>query len=206
MREWEWAILRGMQTFLRTPLGDVLMVWVTHLGDGGILWILMGVLLLAKRGHRRTGALVLAALTIEFLICNMSTKNMVAAPRPCDLDPSVPLLIARPTDYSFPSGPADCLFPPVSLCTFPCGHFGRNGGGDSQRLPGLVPWKNVGPKNFAGEGWKKEGGSSMIEAKHKWERGERNVFKEANVPLPHDDPLCGAVLVSADYPGGADPL
>ena len=105
-------------------------------------------------------------------------KNMVAAPRPCDLDPSVPLLIARPTDYSFPSGPADCLFPPVSLCTFPCGHFGRNGGGDSQRFPGLVPWKNVSPKNFAGEGWKKEGVSSMIEAKHKWERGERNVFKD----------------------------
>ena len=60
---------------MRTPLGDVLMVWITHLGDGGILWILMGVLLLAKRGHRRTGALVLAALAIEFLICNVSTKK-----------------------------------------------------------------------------------------------------------------------------------
>ena len=35
----------------------------------------MGVLLLAKRGHRRTGALVLAALAIEFLICNVSTKK-----------------------------------------------------------------------------------------------------------------------------------
>ena len=117
MREWEWAILQGMQTFLRTPLGDVLMVWVTHLGDGGILWILMGVLLLAKRGHRRTGALVLAALAIEFLVCNVCLKNMVAAPRPCDLDPSVPLLIARPTDYSFPSGHTGASFAAVAaLC------------------------------------------------------------------------------------------
>lgn len=31
-------------------------------------------------------------------------KNFVARPRPCWLDSSVRLLIANPTDYSFPSG------------------------------------------------------------------------------------------------------
>mgnify|MGYP001534438284 FL=1 len=35
---------------------------------------------------------------------NVCLKHLVARPRPCWLDESVPLLIASPTDYSFPSG------------------------------------------------------------------------------------------------------
>ena len=35
---------------------------------------------------------------------NVFLKNFVARPRPCWLDSSVRLLIANPTDYSFPSG------------------------------------------------------------------------------------------------------
>ena len=38
------------------------------------------------------------------LIGNVALKNWVARPRPCWLDPNVPLLIDLPKDYSFPSG------------------------------------------------------------------------------------------------------
>ena len=38
------------------------------------------------------------------MVGNVCLKHLVARPRPCWLDESVPLLIASPTDYSFPSG------------------------------------------------------------------------------------------------------
>ena len=37
------------------------------------------------------------------LVGNVALKNLIARPRPCWVE-SVPLLIASPTDYSFPSG------------------------------------------------------------------------------------------------------
>ena len=40
--------------------------------------------------------MVLAALAIEYLLCNVWLKNAVAAARPCDLNQSVQLLIAGP--------------------------------------------------------------------------------------------------------------
>lgn len=38
------------------------------------------------------------------LVGNVCLKSFIARPRPCWLDSSVRLLIADPTDYSFPSG------------------------------------------------------------------------------------------------------
>lgn len=43
-------------------------------------------------------------LLAGLLVGNVALKHLVARSRPCWLDPSVQLLIATPTDYSFPSG------------------------------------------------------------------------------------------------------
>lgn len=114
MTELEFAILDFIQNHLRTPVGDTVIPWLTGLGNGGILWVAAGLLLLIPPKHRRTGALVLAALAIEYLLCNVWLKNAVAAPRPCDLNQSVQLLIARPEDYSFPSGHTGASFAAVT--------------------------------------------------------------------------------------------
>ena len=47
---------------------------------------------------------MLGGLAVGVLVGNVFLKNFVARPRPCWLDSSVRLLIANPTDYSFPSG------------------------------------------------------------------------------------------------------
>lgn len=114
MAELEFAILDFIQNHLRTPVGDAVIPWITRLGNGGILWVAIGLLLLIPQKHRRTGVLVLAALAIEYLLCNVWLKNAVAAPRPCDLNQSVQLLIARPGDYSFPSGHTGASFAAVT--------------------------------------------------------------------------------------------
>ena len=60
--------------------------------------------LLCTKKYRRQGALVLMGLLAGLLVGNVALKHLVARSRPCWLDPSVQLLIATPTDYSFPSG------------------------------------------------------------------------------------------------------
>ena len=56
--------------------------------------------------YRRQGVLLLVGLIAGVLVGNACLKNLIARPRPCWLDSSVQLLIANPTDYSFPSGHA----------------------------------------------------------------------------------------------------
>lgn len=113
----EFDILNFIQDNLRTPAADRIMLFFTFLGNGGLIWIVLGICLLAGKKHRKTGVLLFVALGIEFLICNVWLKNAVAALRPCDLNPDVQLLIARPLDYSFPSGHTGASFAAVSaLC------------------------------------------------------------------------------------------
>lgn len=114
MADFQFAVLDFIQNHLRTPVGDAVMPIITRLGNGGILWVATGFLLLVSRKHRKTGVMVLAALAIEYLLCNVWLKNAVAAARPCDLNQSVQLLIARPRDYSFPSGHTGASFAAVT--------------------------------------------------------------------------------------------
>lgn len=118
MTDMQLAVLDFIQNHFRTPAGDVVMPMITRLGNGGIFWILTGVILLISRRYRKAGLIVLTALAIELLLCNVWLKNAVAAVRPCDLNPSVELLIARPRDYSFPSGHTGVSFAAVTALYF----------------------------------------------------------------------------------------
>lgn len=77
---------------------------ITTLGEAGIIWILIGLLLLVGRKTRWLGITVLIALLFSLLVGNLTLKPLVARPRPCWRHPEIPLLIANPKDFSFPSG------------------------------------------------------------------------------------------------------
>ena len=100
----DWGILHWIQNNISCPFLDAVVPKLTMLGNAGIIWILAGVLLLCTKKYRRQGALVLIGLLVGLLVGNVVLKHLVARSRPCWLDPSVQLLIATPTDYSFPSG------------------------------------------------------------------------------------------------------
>ena len=89
---------------LHTPVLDGIMTVITHLGDGGVLFIAMGVLMLFFSRTRKVGLAVLLSLLGGFLVGNLLLKNLAARERPCWLMPEVLLLIESPHDYSFPSG------------------------------------------------------------------------------------------------------
>ena len=89
---------------LRTPIGDVVVPLITRLGNAGIIWIILTVLLLIIPKTRKTGVIMMAALLVDVLLCNVFIKNLVARTRPFDVNTAVQLLVAKPRDYSFPSG------------------------------------------------------------------------------------------------------
>ena len=110
----EFEILDFIQSHLRTPIGDKVMPLVTMLGNGGALWMVLGVILFIRKKHRKTAGILFLALLIEVLICNVYLKNAIATARPCDLNTTVKLLIPKPQDYSFPSGHTGASFAAVT--------------------------------------------------------------------------------------------
>jgi undecaprenyl-diphosphatase len=102
----DWAVLAWIRSTFSCGFLDFLMPKLTLLGDGGAVWIAAAIALLCTKRYRRFGVWVLAGMALGVLVGNGILKNLVARPRPCWLDKSVPLLIANPTDYSFPSGHA----------------------------------------------------------------------------------------------------
>lgn len=100
---WEFDWLYALQD-IHNPVLDKVMVLVSALGNAGIFWIAVGLLLLITKRYRRGGAQMLVAMAVTFIIGNLILKNLVARERPCWIDREVQLLMASPSDYSFPSG------------------------------------------------------------------------------------------------------
>lgn len=101
--EWELRILDFIQS-LRTPFGDAVMPLITKLGNVGMIWILLALLLLIVPRTRKYGIVVAAALIADVILCDGILKHLFRRVRPCDINTAVSLLIPRPKDFSFPSG------------------------------------------------------------------------------------------------------
>ena len=99
----ELRFLDFLQT-IHTPLLDKILAFITSLGNAGIIWIVLAVVLLILPKTRRTGIIVAAALLMDLILCNLILKNLVARVRPYDVNPAIAILIKKPFDFSFPSG------------------------------------------------------------------------------------------------------
>ena len=100
----DFAILDFIQAKLHSPFMDGVMVFITTLGNAGLIWIALGVTLLFFKRYRPWGLTLLLGLAIGAILGNSIIKPIVARPRPCHINLLVELLIERPTSYSFPSG------------------------------------------------------------------------------------------------------
>ena len=115
--EFEFWILDFLQT-LHHPLLDVLMKGASFLGNGGILWIILTIVLLCIPKTRTAGMIMAVSLCADALLCNVLLKPAVARIRPYDVNTAVSLLIKAPLDYSFPSGHTAASFAAVSALYF----------------------------------------------------------------------------------------
>lgn len=113
----EFQILNGLQT-IHTPLLDAFMTSITKLGDAGIVWIILTVILLLIPKTRKAGGYMVVALIADLIICNVIIKPIVARPRPYSVNKTIKLLVAPLKDYSFPSGHTAASFASVSALYF----------------------------------------------------------------------------------------
>ena len=109
----ESSILDWLQPLHKTFL-DKIMVFITRLGDAGIIWIVLSIVLLLIPKTRKSGAVMVAALVVDVLLCNIVLKNLVSRTRPYVVYTCVHLLVAKLHDYSFPSGHTAASFASVT--------------------------------------------------------------------------------------------
>ncbi len=100
----DFEILFFIKNHIRNGFLDVIVPFYTNLGDDGIIWIVLGFVLLIPKKTRKCGIMVLAALLVMLIVNNIILKNIIARPRPCATYPELVELVKIPTSYSFPSG------------------------------------------------------------------------------------------------------
>lgn len=98
------GLIEFIQNNLHNPIMDKVMVFITTLGDAGLIWILMGIALLINKKYRKVGFMVLGALALGSILGEGIIKNIVQRDRPFISMEGIDMLIKAPTSYSFPSG------------------------------------------------------------------------------------------------------
>lgn len=100
----DFIILNFIHNNLTSPFLDPLMRFITTLGNGGAVWIVITVLMLISKKYRKTGIMMTMGLVLCMLIGNVILKPLVARLRPFQILSGIELLIKAPRDFSFPSG------------------------------------------------------------------------------------------------------
>ena len=106
LNSFEIGILDFIQTF-KCGFLNVFMKYVTLLGEDGIFFIAMAVIMLFFKKTRKTGLMIGAALAMGFIVGNLTLKPLFARMRPYDFNEAfdkTTLLVEHLGDKSFPSG------------------------------------------------------------------------------------------------------
>ena len=102
--KFDFEILFFIQKYIRNDFLDVVVPFYTSLGEDGIIWIVIGLIMLIPKKTRKCGIMVLVALLVMLVTNNIILKNIIARPRPCAKYPEMVDLVHVPSSYSFPSG------------------------------------------------------------------------------------------------------
>ena len=104
IQRFDSSILLYIKNNMHGPIMDKLMITLTHLGNGGMIWIIISVVLVISKKYRKIGFMAIAALILSTILGEGILKHVVKRIRPSANIPAVNLLIAKPLSYSFPSG------------------------------------------------------------------------------------------------------
>ncbi len=109
IQSFDYEVLLFLIEHVRSAFLTPIFLFITHLGDGGALWLVVAVLCLLRRETRPCGIIILLALILGLLIGNLAIKNLVARPRPFQTYPELTNLVPQ-GGYSFPSAHAMSSF------------------------------------------------------------------------------------------------
>lgn len=118
LMNFDMVILNLIQGNMKSGLMDSIMPLISHLGDSGLVWIILSIGLVIPKKTRKLGFVMIIALVLNGIICNIILKPMLARIRPFDVNTSIKLLINKPRDFSFPSGHTSASFTAASVLFF----------------------------------------------------------------------------------------
>ncbi|MBE6551493.1 MAG: phosphatase PAP2 family protein [Ruminococcaceae bacterium] len=107
--KFDLPILDWIAANIWCPFLDIIMPYITLLGDAGIFWIACALIMMLIPKYRKAGFKMGLALILGLLLCNVTLKPLVARIRPYDYQlehfgKEISLLISAQHDFSFPSG------------------------------------------------------------------------------------------------------
>lgn len=117
------AILNFIREFLRCTFFDVTMTFLSAIGEGGIVWIVISLIMLFFRKTRSWGIMLLLAMLLGYLIGEVAVKNIVCRVRPCYIV-DIQMIVSKPRSYSFPSGHSCSSFAAATVLLKMNKHFG----------------------------------------------------------------------------------
>ena len=104
------GFLLFLQESVRNPILDSIMIFITSLGNGGMIWIAATIALLIPKKTRKAGIMSAVALLGCLIINNNIVKNIVQRPRPFVPFTDLQIIIPTPSEFSFPSGHTSSSF------------------------------------------------------------------------------------------------
>ncbi len=104
------GILLWIQEFLRRDWLTPVVAFFTHLGDHGLVWIALCLLLLCFKKTRKAGVAGAIALIFSLLLTNGVLKHLVGRTRPWIDVAGLVALVREPDPNSFPSGHTSAAF------------------------------------------------------------------------------------------------
>lgn len=103
-------ILLFIQDHVRNSICDIFFKNITHLGDAGIFWIVLTIVLLCFRQTRKAGIYSACALFLSLIVNNLILKNLIGRVRPYELIEGLQCIVGPAHDASFPSGHTGASF------------------------------------------------------------------------------------------------
>lgn len=115
-QNWDRKILFEIQK-IRSSRMDKFMLFITMMGNGGLIWIALALILIINPTYRTEGMVTLITLGICAFVINLLVKPLFTRKRPFEQEASVKVLVKRPFGSSFPSGHTATSFAcAVALC------------------------------------------------------------------------------------------
>lgn len=104
------GLLLWMQEHLRGSVQDAVLGFYTTLGNAGLLFIALALLMLCWKRTRKAGFTALLALAVGAICTNLILKNLVCRPRPWLDVTGLTALVVENDPNSFPSGHTTAAF------------------------------------------------------------------------------------------------
>lgn len=114
--EWEFHVLNFFQQYVRNSFLDAVMPIVSFLGRYGIAIIIVFLVALISKKHKRLALRLVVSTALSALCCNLILKPIVNRMRPYELNTTIALIVKPETDSSFPSGHTFFAFSSATVC------------------------------------------------------------------------------------------